>query len=131
MKIVVADGGSSDGTQQIVEANRRANPRVALLHNPKKIQSAAINLAIEKFGDGYVSFIRIDAHGDYPVGYCERLVEEAIMTGADSVVVAMATEGFGPSRRRPPSPRIPGSAMGAPSIGKAPRATGPITAITP
>jgi succinoglycan biosynthesis protein ExoA len=95
MKLVIADGGSSDGTREIVKRISEKNRHVALLHNEKKIQSAAINLAVEKFGDGYDYFIRIDAHGDYPVGYCERLVEEAIVTGADSVVVAMATEGFG------------------------------------
>jgi succinoglycan biosynthesis protein ExoA len=95
MKIVVADGGSTDGTQGIVETIAVANPRVALLHNPKKIQSAAINLAIEEFGDQFQSFIRIDAHGDYPEDYCDRLIEDAEATGAESVVVSMATEGVG------------------------------------
>lgn len=38
--------------------------------------------------------IRIDAHGTYPDDYCERLVEDALATGADSVVVAMQTVGF-------------------------------------
>ncbi|MEP6567747.1 MAG: glycosyltransferase family 2 protein, partial [Mesorhizobium sp.] len=39
--------------------------------------------------------IRIDAHGGYPQGYCDRLVEEALATGADSVVVSMLTSGSG------------------------------------
>ena len=95
MKIVVADGGSTDGTQAIVQRIAAANPRVTLLPNPKKIQSAAINLAVERFGDEFTSFIRIDAHGDYPADYCDRLIEDADATGADSVVVSMATRGFG------------------------------------
>lgn len=95
MRIVVVDGGSTDGTQRIVESIASSNPRVALLHNPKKIQSAAINLAVEKFGDGFTGFIRIDAHGDYPANYCDRLIEDAETTRADSVVVSMATKGFG------------------------------------
>jgi succinoglycan biosynthesis protein ExoA len=95
MKIVVADGGSTDGTQAIVQKIAASNPRVTLLDNPKKIQSAAINLAVERFGDEFASFIRIDAHGDYPADYCDRLIEDADETGADSVVVSMATRGFG------------------------------------
>lgn len=95
MQLIVADGGSTDGTREIVRQISEKNPRVSLLHNEKKIQSAAINLAVEECGEGRDYFIRIDAHGDYPADYCERLVEEAIATGADSVVVAMATKGFG------------------------------------
>jgi succinoglycan biosynthesis protein ExoA len=95
MKIVVVDGGSTDGTQKIVQTIAAANSRVALLHNQKKIQSAAVNLAVETFGDRFRSFIRIDAHGDYPGDYCDRLIEDAEATQADSVVVSMATRGFG------------------------------------
>ncbi len=94
MAIVVVDGGSTDGTLEIVEALAASNPRVQLLHNAQRLQSAAVNLAVEQFGDVFRSFIRIDAHGDYPVDYCERLIEEAEATHADSVVVAMATRGF-------------------------------------
>ena len=95
MKIVVVDGGSADGTQEIVQTIAAANPRVALLHNAKKIQSAAVNLAVETSGDQFRCFIRIDAHGNYPGDYCDRLIEDAEATGADSVVVSMATKGFG------------------------------------
>ena len=73
----------------------QAIPRVVLLRNPKKIQSAAINLAVATYGNYFESFIRIDAHGDYPADYCDRLIAEAAATGADSVVVSMATKGVG------------------------------------
>ncbi len=93
-RVVVADGGSTDGTREIVKEIARTDPRVLLLNNPKRLQSAAINLAVETFGDDYDYLIRIDAHGDYPDDYCQRLVEEADATEADSVVVAMRTMGF-------------------------------------
>ncbi|RWB23186.1 MAG: glycosyltransferase family 2 protein [Mesorhizobium sp.] len=94
-RIVVVDGGSADGTQAIVEKAAAEDPRVILLANPKRIQSAAINLAVSTFGDGADYLIRIDAHGGYPADYCDRLVEEALATGADSVVVSMLTSGTG------------------------------------
>ncbi|MET3594358.1 MULTISPECIES: glycosyltransferase family 2 protein [Mesorhizobium] len=94
-RIVVVDGGSADGTQAIVEKAAAEDPRVILLANPKRIQSAAINLAVSTFGDGADYLIRIDAHGGYQADYCDRLVEEALATGADSVVVSMLTSGTG------------------------------------
>lgn len=95
MRIVVADGGSSDGTPEIVARIAAENTRVTLLSNPRRLQSAAVNLAVQAHGGECASFIRIDAHGDYPADYCDRLIEEAEATGADSVVVSMATRGFG------------------------------------
>ncbi|TPI37940.1 glycosyltransferase family 2 protein [Mesorhizobium sp. B3-1-6] len=94
-RIVVADGGSTDGTQAIVEKIVAKDARVVLLANPKRLQSAAINLAVATLGEDADYLIRIDAHGGYPEDYCERLVEEALATGADSVAVSMLTAGTG------------------------------------
>nr|AAC15803.1 glucosyl transferase ExoA [Sinorhizobium fredii] len=93
-KVVIADGGSTDGTRDIARRLCEEDPRVLFLDNPKRIQSAAVNRAVAELGAGLDYLIRIDAHATYPDDYCERLVEEALATGADSVVVAMQTEGF-------------------------------------
>ncbi|MBB4010584.1 glycosyltransferase family 2 protein [Allorhizobium taibaishanense] len=98
-EIVVADGGSRDQTQAIVTRIAADNPKVRLLDNPKRIQSAAVNLAVAQFGSDYDYLIRIDAHGTYPQDYCQTLVTEALETGADSVVVGMLTVGFGTFQR--------------------------------
>lgn len=94
-RIVIADGRSTDGTRDIVARIASENAKVSLLDNPKRIQSAAVNLAVATFGDDCDYLIRIDAHGDYPLDYCQQLVDEALATGADSVVVGMQTVGFG------------------------------------
>jgi succinoglycan biosynthesis protein ExoA len=89
-RIVVADGGSTDGTQAIV-----ADLPVTLLHNPARLQAAGVNLAVEQFGADADWLIRVDAHADYPTDFCEVLLAEAAATGADSVVVGMHAEGQG------------------------------------
>ncbi len=94
MLIVVTDGGSTDGTVRIVKEIAAIEPRVVLLDNPRKLQAAAVNLAVVKYGGAFTRLIRIDAHGGYPDDYCDRLIDEANATGADSVVVSMVTKGF-------------------------------------
>jgi succinoglycan biosynthesis protein ExoA len=95
MLIVVADGGSTDGTRAIVSGLIEEIDDLVLLTNPRRIQSVAINLAVAEYGDGRDYLIRIDAHGDYPADYCAALLQEAADTGADSIVVGMKTVGFG------------------------------------
>jgi succinoglycan biosynthesis protein ExoA len=94
--IVVADGGSTDGTQAIVESYPSAkNGRVILIDNPDRFQSAGINYAVDRHGDGRTWLIRIDAHAHYPEDYCDQLIAEAQATGAASVVVPMRAVGDG------------------------------------
>ena len=93
LMIVVADGGSTDGTQDIVARIARAEPRVRLIDNPKRIQSAGVNLAVCEFGDTRRWLARIDAHAEYPQGFIANLIAEACRTDASSVVVAMKSEG--------------------------------------
>ncbi|MEO6856250.1 MAG: glycosyltransferase, partial [Rhodoferax sp.] len=42
---VVTDGGSTDGTVALVQRLAKTDPRLHYLHNPRRIQSAAVNLA--------------------------------------------------------------------------------------
>ncbi len=91
--VIVADGGSQDGTRAIVTARAVVDPRVRLIDNPKRLQSAGINLAVEGFGGDRDWIVRVDAHATYPHRYASRLIAEGRRTGADSVVVAMETRG--------------------------------------
>ena len=94
-RVVVADGGSTDGSQAIVAEIADARDGLDLIHNPERIQSAGINLAVERFGEGATHLIRIDAHCAYPEDYCDLLLDEARRTGAASVVVSLRAEGRG------------------------------------
>ncbi|HKT85564.1 MAG TPA: glycosyltransferase family 2 protein [Novosphingobium sp.] len=93
--IVVADGGSSDGSRDIVRAMARLHPRIVLLDNPDRIQSAGINRAVERFGSGRDWLLRIDAHCDYPPDFARKVIAAAQGRDADSVVVSMHTSATG------------------------------------
>ncbi|WP_404339827.1 glycosyltransferase family 2 protein [Sphingomonas sp. MMS12-HWE2-04] len=92
-RIVVADGGSRDATPAIVAEHAASDPRVVLMDNPDRIQSAGVNRAVARFGEGERWLVRVDAHCLYPDGYVGALVQTAERTGAVSVVVPMQTRG--------------------------------------
>jgi succinoglycan biosynthesis protein ExoA len=93
LRIIIADGGSTDGSLEIAQRLSSLYENVKYLHNPKRIQSCAVNLAIETCADDAEFLLRLDAHSDYPDNYCQKLLDEANLTGADSIVVAVDTIG--------------------------------------
>jgi succinoglycan biosynthesis protein ExoA len=93
LRIVVADGGSTDQTRAIATRFADSSRRIVLMDNSKRIQSAAVNGAVERYGDQARFLIRVDAHADYPYRYCEHLLNVQARTRADSVVVGLRTEG--------------------------------------
>jgi len=93
VEILVCDGGSSDGTREIVKAS--ASP-VRLLDNPGVTAAAGMNVGIANAGGDIVC--RADAHTVYANDYVRRCVETLIETGADNVggrMVPVGTSAFG------------------------------------
>jgi succinoglycan biosynthesis protein ExoA len=80
IEVFVADGGSTDNTEDIVKTLSLEDPRVKFIHNPLKIQSAGLNVIIEKC-KGEI-FLRADAHSDYASDYIEKCVEALIESKA-------------------------------------------------
>jgi len=86
LEILVVDGGSTDSTRSIASSY----PGVRLLHNPRRLQSAGLNIALEA-AKGDV-LVRVDGHSTIAPDFVERSVDALRSTGA-----AMVGAGLRPS----------------------------------
>lgn len=93
IELVVVDGGSLDATWDIVEKLRIEFPNLHLVHNPKRLQSAAVNLAAREAGEGRRILVRCDAHAIYPAGFVMQVAHSLALRGVASVVVPMDAVG--------------------------------------
>lgn len=95
IEVLVLDGMSTDGTRETVSEIAATDPRILLIDNHKRTQSAALNLGIPLAGGDYL--MRLDAHSVYPSDYLACTVETALRTGADNTggVVATLRRGSG------------------------------------
>lgn len=101
--LTVADGGSTDQTVAIVESLKGEFPNLRVLHNPKRLQSAALNLAANQHSSEETQFlIRCDAHSIYPKNFIIDVADALETTHAASVVVPMDAVGKPVSNARMP-----------------------------
>lgn len=92
--IIVADGGSTDETQGIVTELSKEYPGILLMHNPDRVQAAAINHAVKtKARPHHRILVRCDAHAAYPPNYIREVSEQLVQTDAASVVTVMDAHG--------------------------------------
>lgn len=92
-EILVMDGGSTDQTREIVATMQASHPCIRLAHNPRRLQSAAMNLAARIASPLATVLLRADAHAEYPDDFLTTCLDTLIRTGVESVVVPMVTTG--------------------------------------
>jgi glycosyltransferase involved in cell wall biosynthesis len=83
LEVVVADGGSRDGTRELLASLANRDRRVRFIDNPGRIQARGMNEII-RVARGDV-IVRFDAHCDYAPDYVSQCVAELRRTGADNV----------------------------------------------
>jgi len=98
-ELLVMDGGSSDATCAIVRAMSVEDPRIQLIHNPRRIQASALNLAARLAHPGATYLVRADCHAAYPENWVRDLVQTIRLREAVSVVVPLRTIGVTPLQR--------------------------------
>ena len=82
-EILIADGGSSDGTLEIISNIILKNPNVHLIKNSQKIVSSGFNLALNKVNGEII--IRVDGHCKIAQNYIEKCYNLLKETDADIV----------------------------------------------
>lgn len=93
VEILIADGMSDDGTPAIIQRMPGAD-RVRIIPNPRRIQSAGLNLLIPEARGEVI--VRIDGHTIIEPDYLRQCVETLTATGADNVGGAMDPVGSTP-----------------------------------
>ncbi|MCQ2341765.1 MAG: glycosyltransferase family 2 protein [Paludibacteraceae bacterium] len=72
LEFLLIDGGSTDGTIDIIQNYQKQYPCLQLLHNPQRISPVAMNLGIRAAQGQYI--VRIDAHSVFPSSYVSTLL---------------------------------------------------------
>jgi cellulose synthase/poly-beta-1,6-N-acetylglucosamine synthase-like glycosyltransferase len=80
VEILVAEGGSTDGTRERLQAWEARLPGLHVIDNPRRLQSHGLNLLAER-ASGEV-LVRADGHTTYARDYVRRAVDTLQRTGA-------------------------------------------------
>ncbi len=83
MEVLVVDGMSDDGTEEIVGKYVNNYPFIKRLDNSKRITPAALNIGILRARGEII--IRMDAHNIYEDRYISKCVEHLLNNDADNV----------------------------------------------
>lgn len=82
MEILVADGGSTDRTREILAHLAEEDPRIHVIDNPARIQAAGMNEIIRRSKGDVV--VRMDVHCEYARDYVSKCIDALERTSADN-----------------------------------------------
>ena len=92
LEVLVADGGSTDGSVELLRAAaERVGLELDVLPNPARWVSHGLNACIRAASGDLV--VRLDCHSRYPLDYLRRLAAAAEETGAWNVGGVVIPEG--------------------------------------
>ena len=89
MEVLVIDGGSADGTRELIRERAARDARVCLIDNPQGSTPWALNHGIERAAGEIIA--RVDAHAAVSADYFALCVQYLESTGADNVGGSMRT----------------------------------------
>ncbi len=91
LQLIVADGGSDDGTLERLQTLAQLEPRLMLVDNPQRIVSTGLNRAIAAAGGAVI--VRMDVHTRYAADYVAQCLHALERSGADNVGGPWRAEG--------------------------------------
>jgi glycosyltransferase involved in cell wall biosynthesis len=97
LEVIVADGGSNDGTREILDGMVCQFPQLQWIDNPLRIVSTGLNLAIAKASGSVI--IRMDVHSHYKIDYVLKCIKTLEDTGATCVGGPWIAKGYTPTQR--------------------------------
>ncbi len=98
LEFVFLDGGSTDGTRDILAELAAADPRIRVLDNPRRVAPGALNIGLAATRGDYV--VRVDAHSVYPPNYVSAALDRLGRGDVASVSGPQLARGTGRWSRR-------------------------------
>jgi succinoglycan biosynthesis protein ExoA len=98
VEVLVADGGSEDGSRELLERGaQRSGLDVTIVENPRGIVSTGLNACIRQASGQLI--VRLDCHSRYPSDYLSLCARAADETGAWNVGGVYEAVGRTPTER--------------------------------
>jgi succinoglycan biosynthesis protein ExoA len=97
IELLLADGGSGDGTRELLDELAAGDHRVRVLENPRGWTPSGLNVCLRHALGEYVA--RMDAHSFYPDNYLQSGIDRLRAGGTDWVSGPQVIEGQGRVQR--------------------------------